>query len=133
MRIGIRSVALLSSLSIILALGSVSLIAQEPKQKEASKGVVEAPPTAKKLDPARRVPPYFGQIGLRPEQREEIYKVRAKHIKKIDELEAKVEAIRSEMLAECEGVLDQTQKQVLVSRRKSGLNPETAPAATPKQ
>ena len=38
----------------------------------------------------RRVPPYFGQIGLTPEQREAIYKVRKTHQDKIDVLKKQI-------------------------------------------
>ncbi len=133
MRIAIRSLALIGSLSIVLTAGSMSLTAQESKQQETSKDAGQGPPAAKKNDPSRRVPPYFGQIGLRPEQREEIYKIRAKHSKKIDELQAKIDAIRAEMMTECEGILDPTQKQVLAARRKSGANSDGGPATAPKE
>ena len=71
------------------------------------------------VDPSRRVPDFFGQIGLTPEQRESIYKIRGKHQSKIDELERQIDEIQAQMLGECEGVLTETQKQMLAQRRKA--------------
>ncbi len=71
----------------------------------------------RKYDPARRVPPYFGQIGLNINQRESIYKIRSKHQAKIDELEKQIATAQAGMLSECEGVLTETQKKLLENLR----------------
>ncbi len=129
MKLAARSMALLSSMSLILAIGAVKLTAQEPKPQLALSNAGINTSASKKGDPARRVPPYFGQIGLRPTQRDDIYKIRAKHLVKITDLEAKIETTRAEMLTECESVLDEIQKQVLVSRRKSPLSLDPVPSS----
>jgi hypothetical protein len=109
-------VALLGSVGI-LSLGALPLLAQEPR---ADKPAAAPEAAAKRApDPARRVPSFFGQIGLSPEQREAIYKVRAKHLPKIGELEKQVAQIRLEMMTECEAVLTDTQKQLLEQRRRA--------------
>jgi len=94
-----------------------TLIAQDvkPSPKPDDPG----PSARRGGDPARRVPDYFGQIGLTPEQREAIYKIRGKHQAKIDELERQIDEIQAQMLVECEGVLTDTQKQMLAQRRKA--------------
>jgi len=94
-----------------------TLIAQETTTPKPS---TPAPAARRTVDPARRVPNYFGQIGLTPEQREAIYKIRGKHQAKIDELEQQIDEIQAQMLVECEGVLIDTQKQMLAQRRKAG-------------
>jgi hypothetical protein len=72
-----RSGAFLFSTAVVLTLGSLPLLAQEPQTAKPA-----TPPQAQEArpayDPARRVPPYFAQVGLTPEQRESIYKVRGR-------------------------------------------------------
>ena len=69
----------------------------------------------------RRVPRYFGQIGLTPGQRESIYKIRAKHQQQIDALEKQIAEIQAQMLSECEALLADTQKQFLEQRRHAAV------------
>ncbi len=111
-----HALTMILGVSGVVSLGAFRLAAQEPaKADDAAK-----PAAAKKaVDPSRRVPPFFGQIGLSPEQKEEIYKVRGKHQEKIDALEKQIATIRGEMMAECESKLTDTQKQALESRRAS--------------
>jgi hypothetical protein len=95
------------------------LFAQEPAPKPAG----EAPkPVARKFDSARRVPDYFGQIGLTPDQRESIYGLRASHIAKIEELEAKIVEARKAMQQECEALLSPAQLQLLNQRRQAAID-----------
>ena len=102
-------------------LGVLPLVAQEKK--------ADSPETKRTYDPTRRVPDYFGQIGLTPEQRETIYKVRAKHQSQIDALEKQITELQTQMLAECEGVLTDTQKQLLDQRRRAATNGKKASEA----
>ena len=60
--------AILAALAVTA--GGLSLDAQEPASKVD-------PAAKKKQDPSRRVPPYFGQIGLTTEQRASIYGIQA--------------------------------------------------------
>jgi hypothetical protein len=104
----------------IVALGALPLGAQEPKKADSKPA--DAPPPAavkKAFDPARRVPDFFGQVGLTQDQREEIYKIRSKHLQKLGELEKQIAQVRAEMLQECEKLLSDTQKQMLESRRRA--------------
>ena len=91
------------------------------------------PPAEKKAaDPSRRVPPLFGQIGLTPEQKEEIYKIRAKHQAQIESLQKQIAQLQAEMLAECEAVLTDSQKQLLALRREAAARARKAKAARPR-
>jgi hypothetical protein len=101
-----------------LLLAAATLHAQEPS-KATTAPKADAPAATRSNDPARRVPSYFGQIGLTPEQREAIYKIRAEHQARITELEKQVAELRAEELGACEGVLTETQKQLLAQRRKA--------------
>ena len=111
----------------VASMGRVPLVAQEPSASKPA-----AAPAKKRQDPSRRVPPYFGQIGLTTEQRASIYSVQAKRNEKIDALEKQIAAEKAEMLADCEGVLNETQKKLLDNLRKAAAEPAPRPTASPK-
>ena len=123
--------AVVGASALVLASGTYYSQAQEPARpksksavKKAAAAVEEdeapAPKTSakKKSDPARRVYPYFAQLGLTEEQRESIYKIRAKHAPKVDALEKQLEEVRAQALAEAEKVLTPQQRKMLEERRK---------------
>lgn len=114
-----------------LALVSLTLHAQEPKDAPTKKDVPSA--SKKAFDPTRRVPPFFGQIGLTLEQRESVYKVQGKHMPRIEELQKEISRIRHEMLTECEGVLTDAQRKVLSERRLASEAKRKAAAAARAQ
>jgi hypothetical protein len=98
-------------LAMVLGATAFPLPAQEPaKSKGAEKSV---------NNPARRVPPFFNKVGISAEQREKIYSIRAKHQAKIAALRKQLEEAQDQELAECEGVLTETQKKLLVEARAS--------------
>src|SRR5262245_19037548 len=97
---------------VVLGLGTLPMAAQQAARPAQAPGSGAAP-EKKAYDPARRVPDFFGQIGLTPDQREEIYKIRAKHQQKVDELQKQLTRVRSEMVGECESVLNDTQRKLL--------------------
>jgi Spy/CpxP family protein refolding chaperone len=106
---------LASAAAMMIVSGSLPLVAQESGNTQAP---AKAKKTAKRaFDPTRRVPDYFGQLGLSEAQRESIYKLRAKHQPKIDELEKQLEDLRGQMVKECESVLTAAQKKLLEERR----------------
>jgi len=126
--IRIRAGALLFGMAAALTLATIPVGAQEP---------ANADPAARRAgDPSRRVPPFFGQVGLTPEQRESIYKVRSKHQQKIDELKKQMAQAQAEMITECEAILNDTQKKLLVARRDASAakskQAKAAPSASPK-
>jgi hypothetical protein len=112
-----RFVMVAASASILTILcGGLRLIAQEPK---AGSGASKTDgKTAKRAyDPARRLPPYFRQVGLSEAQVEEVYRIQGKHMPKITDLLKQVDDLRAQMLSECEGVLQPEQKKLLEQRR----------------
>lgn len=113
------------ALIVLLAMASG---AQEPARPETP-AKTETPPARKAINPTRRVPYYFGQLGLTPDQRESIYKIVAKHQSKIDALQRQVNESRAQMVTECEGVLTDTQKQLLDSRRRANPRAQARTAA----
>jgi Spy/CpxP family protein refolding chaperone len=113
---------------------AVSSLAQEPATKKTTEKTEKpATPIApkKKGDPSRRVPDYFGQIGLTPAQKDTIYQVRKKHQETIDGLRKQISESESKSLAECEAVLTETQKKLLENLRSNGTRPAPK-AATSK-
>lgn len=115
----------------VFSLSTLRLAAQEPTKGKADE-LAKPIQTKKANDPSRRVPPFFGQIGLSPDQKEEIYKIRAKHQEKIDALEKQIDAIRGEMLTECESKLTESQKQALENRRASAQSKKAKSSVTAK-
>ncbi len=113
--------ARISSLGIatasIVLLSALSLGAQEGSVKEPANND-PGTPAKKTYDTSRRVPPYYGQLGLTPEQKESVYKIRGKHQAKITALQKEITELRAAMLAECETVLTDSQKQQLQQRRQ---------------
>ena len=106
------------AISAFLVAGIVPIFAQEPKTETPQAAApATISPSKKAYDPSRRVPDYFGQIGLTPEQKETIYKIRAKHAEKIDALKKQIAETQAAMLAECESQLTESQKKQLEFRR----------------
>jgi hypothetical protein len=122
-----RTGAVALGLVAVALMGGFPLAAQEPATSKPT-----PPPAKKKQDPSRRVPSYFGQIGLTTEQRASIYGIQAKRFEKIDALEKQIAAEKAELLADCEGVLNETQKKLLDNLRKAAAEPAPKPAAPGK-
>jgi hypothetical protein len=119
-----------SALTMILS-GALPLGAQEPRR--GSQTDSKTTKTNKRaIDSARRVPRYFGQLGLTADQRESIYKVQGKHMPKIEALEKQIEEIRGEMMKECEMVLTPAQKQMLDRQRTAGAESRSRKSAPAK-
>jgi hypothetical protein len=116
-----RAYGLVLGTVALVAASSLPLAAQDPATKPST-------PAKKKAELNRRVPSYFGQIGLTTEQRATIYGIQARHAEKIDELEKQILAEKAKMMEECEGVLTETQKKLLENLRKAAFE-ATAKAA----
>ncbi len=96
----------------------LALVAQEPGGEEPAPSREQAPAATKKaVDPSRRVPPFFGQVGLTAEQKDAIYQVRSKHQARLDALKKEMAEVQAAMLNECEALLSDSQKQLLALRR----------------
>jgi len=80
------------------------------EQTESIEPVITAPPY-------RRVPRYFGRIGLTPRQKEQIYVIRGGYRARIAELERTIERLRQEEMEHCESVLTETQRELLQQMR----------------
>ena len=118
MTIRIRAAVVVTALTVLGLVGSIDRIgAQEPATAKP------AEPVVKRRDAARRVPDYFGQIGLTTEQRASIYSVQGKRYEKIDALEQQIATQKAEMLVECEGTLTEIQKKLLENLRRAASEP----------
>jgi hypothetical protein len=106
---------LLSASAMTIFSGVLPLFAQESGRAQVD---TRAKKTGKRtMDPTRRVPNYFGQLGLSETQKESIYKIQSKHQPRIDVLERQLEDLRAQMMKECESVLTDAQKKMLTERR----------------
>lgn len=83
-------------------------------------------------DASRRVPVYFGGLGLSDEQKESIYAAEAKYQPQIQELERKADALRERLMVECEDVLTAPQKKALAEARSSAAERRKSAAARRK-
>lgn len=115
----LRLRALTTGLSLVGLMMAAPLVGQEAGTAPKPAADASTKPVRAGYDPARRVPPYFGQIGLTPEQREKVYAIKGKHLEKIDALKVQIEQLEKAMLTECEEVLTDVQKGLLRQRRDS--------------
>ena len=79
---------------------------QADAQTRSSRSKASATETKK---PTRRLPRFYGQIGLEEKQREEIYGIQADYKKDIDELEEQLAELRADMKKDIEDVLTDDQ------------------------
>jgi Spy/CpxP family protein refolding chaperone len=98
-------------------------------------GAAAAKPRA--YNPSRRVPAFFGQVGLTPSQREQIYSIRGKYYEQAAELKRQIEELEAKEDTDCAGVLTDSQRQLLdtlrtsrrgASRAATAAAPDPAPA-----
>jgi hypothetical protein len=126
-----RLTVVAASAAALTMICGLPLIAQESKAPQ-TETQTRAKTARRAYDPARRVPPFFGQLGLSAEQKEEIYKIQGQHMPKIESLEKQIEELRAQMLRECEGVLTSPQKQVLDQRRAGAAATKSKRSSTAK-
>jgi Spy/CpxP family protein refolding chaperone len=88
---------------------AVTLPAQEPK-------AAALPPLPTVL---HRVPSYFGQVDLTPEQRAKIYALQDAQQPVIDRLKQQHEAARAKLLVDSEAILTASQREKLATLRSS--------------
>jgi hypothetical protein len=109
------AVVLLSAGAMTIFSGGLPLVAQESARTQVDTNAKKS--VRRTVDPTRRVPNYFGQLGLSEAQRESIYKIQAKHQPSIEALEKQLDDLRAQSLTECVSVLTDAQKRMLAERR----------------
>ncbi len=92
---------------------AVELVVQDGSAQESAKTVTEQPIAR------RRLPNYYGQIGLTAEQRERIYGVQVKFRPEIRELQEKLQALQAAQRMQIEAVLTAEQKTKLETVRSA--------------
>ncbi len=121
-----RMGAVALGLGAVVLMGWLPITAQEPASTKTT--TTTALPAPKKQ--SLRVPNYFGQIGLAPDQKAKIYAVMSKRQEKIEALEKQIATERAEMLTECEAELTETQKKLLENLRKVAAETRALPSKT---
>ena len=96
---------------VLLAAGTLSGGRRPPGRRRT-----RAPAAKRTYDSSRRVPSYFGQIGLTPN--EAVYKIRGKQQARIDELEKQIDEIQRGWPS-VEGVLSDAQSRSCRPRRNA--------------
>ncbi|QDV32382.1 hypothetical protein [Tautonia plasticadhaerens] len=71
----------------------------------------------KTFPPYRRVPSYFGQVGLSDQQKADIYALRGRYRAELSELERQIEEMKRREMEECESVLTDSQRKLLTQLR----------------
>lgn len=131
MSLSYRSGAVGLGLASVILLGTIPLAAQE---RPGGTTTITSQTTIKKpVDPTRRVPNYFGDLGLTDDQREAIYKVRARYQPRLDELKKQTIETNAKILEESESVLTAPQKEILVARRRAAAETARAKLAASKE
>ena len=91
---------------------TVIALAQKKAEKSSS-------PSKKKKTFRRRVPNYYGQIGISKKQREKIYEIQKGYFNEISTLEEKIEELEQKRGAEIYAVLSGPQKIILGQLREA--------------
>lgn len=73
--------------------------------------------TSKNAKNFRRVPQYFGQVGISDQQREAIYSIREKYAIRQAQLEEELASIQEKIMIDCEAVLTPAQMDSLIKLR----------------
>ena len=114
---------LIRSLLFVLALSvtaGTSVKAQATKPTAGADAKSKSAAAAKASAEFRRVPQYFAQVDLSPDQREKLYSIREKHARKLDQLEAELASERAAAMTESEAVLTAPQRAALNKLRVEG-------------
>ena len=91
---------------------TVIVLAQKKAEKSSS-------PSRKKKTFRRRVPNYYGQIGLAKKQREKIYEIQEGYFNEISALQEKIEELEQKRDTEVYGVLSDAQKKIVGRLREA--------------
>lgn len=78
----------------------------------------ESPDGAVNVVQRRRLPNYYGQIGISDRQRERIYTLQGEYNSQIDDLQSRIDELKAERDAEIEAVLTDAQRNRLEDRRE---------------
>lgn len=106
--------------------------ADQPAAAEAAPASDDAaaPATPRTYPPFRRLPTYFGMVGVSDQQKMDIYSVRGRYRAEIYELERRIEELKRKEITECESILTQAQRKLLDQLRIARGAPTSTSTAT---
>ena len=122
-----KRLTFVGAMALALGIGAGAHAAETPKAApptaaQTTVAPATAPAPAKAVrDPSRRVPRYFGQLGITPAQREAIYAIRAREIERTAALKDQIAETQDKAIEDCEAVLTDTQREMLKQRRAAAL------------
>ncbi|WP_148259933.1 hypothetical protein [Isosphaera pallida] len=129
---------MVSGLTLMVAMAAVPHHQQQQDQGVVVPKVEFTATELVKLEAAsKRVPPYFGQVALTPEQRAQIQAIQMKYLREILKREKEIEALKEKSLQECEGVLVDFQLGLIKNLRdakvrRTGNVPKEPTPSVPK-
>jgi hypothetical protein len=94
--------------------------AEKPSAKAAKESTGKSRTKTASKEGRKRLPRYYGKLGLSDGQREKIYSIQAKHESEIDKLEKQLADAKAKQDSECRKVLNADQKKQLSEAVKAG-------------
>jgi hypothetical protein len=128
MRVEFRSAAIVA-LALFAMLGGSWLV-----RNQGESFADDDPVAVQEDEPSRRLPTYYGRLGLSDEQREAVYGLQASYGEQIDALLTQIEELRATRDAEMEALLTPGQKLRLQEMREEArrnADAETGDAGSP--
>ena len=101
---------------------SRSSASQKKSSSRSTKSSSKSRSTKSKSSSKNRLPAYYAQIGLKDEQRDEIYEIQDSYRKEIAALQKKLDDLREDMTDEIEDVLTRTQKTKLNALKRAAAS-----------
>ena len=93
-------------LAVAITVGAMSAVAQTKSSRSSSS-------KSKAASKYHRLPAYYGQLKLKDDQKQEIYKIKQTYGEKIDALEEELAELKEEQADEIKDVLTRTQVTAL--------------------
>jgi hypothetical protein len=112
---------------------ATTTVRSEPKGSEPPKSEATAPKKAAKAAAAKkarpRLPKHYGQLGLTPAQKDQVYAVQAKYQAEIAELQKKLNEVRALRDKDAAEILSEDQKKHLAELTAAAKEPAAGPKA----
>jgi Spy/CpxP family protein refolding chaperone len=118
-------------LAVTITAGAMTALAQKSSSKSSAKS------KEKVVSKYHRLPTYYGQLKLKDEQKQEIYKLKEKYGSQIDELQEQLAELRDEQAEEIKDVLTRTQvtalNKLIAARSSTKSKASTSKKSSPKK
>lgn len=113
-------------LAIAITAGAMTALAQKSSSKSSAKS------KEKVVSRYHRLPTYYGQLKLKPEQKDEIYKLKEEFGQQIDELQEQLAELKEQQAEAIKDVLTRTQVTALNKLIAAGSSSAAQKSSTAK-